>query len=153
MADGTSAFSDADDPLSEICAEVGPTDREPVLVKSDASAFAGGGLADRLAALGTEWLFVAGVWTEACIAETVRDAVGLGFRVALVKDSCGSGSAAMHQTAILNLANRLYGGARRRTPRRLPADGRARRSRPGGCRDRCRCASPTTTAARLYLDL
>jgi maleamate amidohydrolase len=51
MADGTSAFSDANDPLSEICAEVGPTDREPVLVKSEASAFAGGGLADRLAAL------------------------------------------------------------------------------------------------------
>ena len=37
--------------------------------------------------------------------------IGLGFRVILVKDACGSGSAAMHQTAILNLANRLYGGA------------------------------------------
>jgi len=111
MADGSSAFSDANDPMSDICAEVGPTDREPVLVKADASAFAGGGLADRLAPLGTEWLFVAGVWTEACIAQTVKDAVDLGFRVALVKDACGSGSTAMHQTAILNLANRLYGGA------------------------------------------
>jgi maleamate amidohydrolase len=110
MADGTSAFSDANDPMSEICAEVGPIHGEPVLVKSDASAFAGGDLAGRLSELGTEWLFVAGVWTEACIAETVRDAVGRGFRVALVKDSCGSGSMAMHQTAILNLANRLYGG-------------------------------------------
>jgi maleamate amidohydrolase len=29
----------------------------------------------------------------------------------LVKDACGSGSVAMHQTGILNLANRLYGGA------------------------------------------
>ncbi len=29
----------------------------------------------------------------------------------LVKDACGSGTAAMHRTAILNLANRLYGGA------------------------------------------
>ena len=28
-----------------------------------------------------------------------------------MKDACGSGSAAMHQTGILNLANRLYGGA------------------------------------------
>ncbi|WP_343712431.1 isochorismatase family protein [Inquilinus sp.] len=111
MADGTSAFSDANDPMSEICAEVGPADGEPVLVKSDASAFAGDGLAGRLAALGTEWLFVAGVWTEACIAQTVKDAVDLGFRVVLVKDACGSGSTAMHQTAILNLANRLYGGA------------------------------------------
>jgi nicotinamidase-related amidase len=111
MADGTSAFSDAGDPLSDLCAEVGPADNEVVLVKTDASAFAQGGLAGRLSALGVEWLFVAGVWTEACIAETVWDAVGLGFRVALVKNACGSGSAAMHQTAILNIANRLYGGA------------------------------------------
>jgi len=42
---------------------------------------------------------------------TVEDAVSLGFRVLLVKDACGSGSIAMHQTEILNLANRIYGGA------------------------------------------
>ena len=34
-----------------------------------------------------------------------------GFRVVLVKDACGSGTTAMHETAVLNLANRLYGGA------------------------------------------
>ncbi|MGO1078994.1 isochorismatase family protein [Inquilinus sp. CA228] len=152
MADGTSAFSDANDPMSEICAEVGPTDREPVLVKSDASAFTGGGLADRLAALGTEWLFVAGVWTEACIAETVRDAVGRGLRVVLVKDSCGSGSTAMHQTAILNLANRLYGGAVVDTEGacRLMAGGTVEAWRVQG-------SAPLRftydNAARLYLDL
>jgi len=56
-------------------------------------------------------LMVAGVWTEACIAATVRDALALGFRVLVVKDACASGTEAMHQTAILNLANRLYGGA------------------------------------------
>jgi hypothetical protein len=31
--------------------------------------------------------------------------------VLLVKDACGSGTIAMHQTAVLNIANRLYGGA------------------------------------------
>ena len=41
----------------------------------------------------------------------MKQAVDLGFRVILVKDACGSGSTAMHQTGILNLANRLYGGA------------------------------------------
>ena len=51
------------------------------------------------------------MWTEACIDASVKQAVDLGFRVILVKDACGSGSAAMHQTGILNLANRLYGGA------------------------------------------
>ena len=42
---------------------------------------------------------------------TVKHAVALGLRVVLVKDACGSGTEAMHRTAILNLANRLYGGA------------------------------------------
>jgi maleamate amidohydrolase len=111
MADGKSAFSDGNDPLSAICPEVGPAGDEIVLVKTDASTFAQGDIRLMLQTRGVEWVFVAGVWTEACIAATVKDAIGLGFRVILVKDACGSGSAAMHQTAILNLANRLYGGA------------------------------------------
>ena len=111
MADGTSAFSDKDSPLSALCAEVGPVGDEPVLVKSEASTFGNGELSRQLAAQGVEWLFIAGVWTEACIDATVKDAVGRGLRVILIKDACGSGSAAMHQTGILNLANRLYGGA------------------------------------------
>jgi hypothetical protein len=31
--------------------------------------------------------------------------------VLIVKDACTSGTEAMHQTGVLNLANRLYGGA------------------------------------------
>jgi maleamate amidohydrolase len=110
-ANGKSAFSDKSDPLTAICPEVAPAPGETMLVKTQASAFGGGPAADRLKADGIEWLAVAGVWTEACIDATVRDAVASGFRVLLVKDACGSASAAMHQTAILNLANRLYGGA------------------------------------------
>jgi nicotinamidase-related amidase len=60
---------------------------------------------------GVEWLVVCGVWTEACVAASVRDAIACGLRVFLVKDACGSGTAAMHQVGILNLANRLNGGA------------------------------------------
>jgi nicotinamidase-related amidase len=108
---GRSAFSDKDDPLTAICAEVAPRHGERMLVKAEASALRDGIAARELKERGVEWLVVAGVWTEACIDATVRDAVALGFRVLLVKDACGSGSAAMHQTALLNLANRLYGGA------------------------------------------
>jgi len=124
-ADGTSAFSDKGNPLTALCPETGPIGSEEVLVKSAASAFDGGDLAAKFKVLGVEWIFVAGVWTEACIAATVKDAIGLGFRVILVKDACGSGSAAMHQTGILNLANRLYGGAVADTDRacRLMAGG------------------------------
>ncbi|RWN23777.1 MAG: isochorismatase family protein [Mesorhizobium sp.] len=109
--DGKSAFSDKSDPLTEICREVAPINGEALLIKAEASAFRSGPAARDIMSLGIEWLVVAGVWTEACIDASVKDAVAKGFRVLLVKDACGSGSAAMHQTGILNLANRLYGGA------------------------------------------
>lgn len=110
-ASGRSAFSDKSDPLTAICAEVAPLEGEQVRIKAQASAFRDGSAVQEIKARGIEWLAVAGVWSEACVDATVRDAVAQGFRVLLVKDACGSGSAAMHQTAILNLANRLYGGA------------------------------------------
>lgn len=111
MADGRSYFSDKDDPLVALCPEVAPAGDEPLLLKAEAGAFGDGRLAGLLEARGIEWLFVCGVWSEACVDATVKQAVAAGFRVALVKDACGSGSEAMHQSAILNLANRLYGGA------------------------------------------
>lgn len=111
LPDGRSAFSDVNDPLTAICPEVGPAGDEVLLIKTDASSLAQGDLPVLLRAHGAEWLVIAGVWTEACIAATVKDAIALGFRVLLVKDACGSGSTAMHQTAVINIANRLYGGA------------------------------------------
>ena len=109
--DGTPAFSDATDPMTNICSEVAPLSPEEVIYKNDASAFCEGTLEPILARCNIEWLIIAGVWTEACVAATVRDAIALGLRALIVKDACGSGTVAMHQTAVLNLANRLYGGA------------------------------------------
>jgi len=110
-ADGRPAFSDKDSPLTAVCAEVAPLGSEPLLNKNDASAFCEGELEPLLRRAGTEWLIVCGAWTEACVAATVRDAIARGIRVLLVKDACGSGTKAMHQVGILNLANRLAGGA------------------------------------------
>jgi maleamate amidohydrolase len=110
-ADGRPTFSDVASPLVAICREVSPRAGETVIEKNDASAFSTGALEPLLRAAGIEWVIVAGVWTEACVAATVRDAIPRGFRVLLVKDACGSGTIAMHQAGILNLANRLNGGA------------------------------------------
>jgi maleamate amidohydrolase len=110
-ADGGPAFSNKDSPLTAICAEVAPRAGEPVIYKNDASAFCEGDLEPLLRRSRIEWLVLAGVWTEACVAATVRDAIAHGIRVLLVKDACGSGTKAMHQTGIINLANRLSGGA------------------------------------------
>jgi nicotinamidase-related amidase len=114
-ADGRPTFSDAASPLVAICSEVAPQAGETVLSKNDASAFDTAELEPLLRDAGIEWLIVCGVWTEACVAATVRDAIAHGYRVLLAKDACGSGTIAMHQTGILNLANRLNGGAVTRT--------------------------------------
>ncbi|NRP72685.1 Vibriobactin-specific isochorismatase [Ensifer psoraleae] len=109
--DGRSAFSDKDDPLTAICPEVAPRASERLLVKNEASAFGKSPLIGELRDAGVQWLVIAGVWTEACVDATVKDAINFGLHVLLVKDACGSGGLAMHQAGILNLANRLYGGA------------------------------------------
>lgn len=109
-ADGRSAFSDAGTPGAEISPELTPLPHEAVIVKRDASCFTAPALADAMTGLGTDWLVVAGCWSEACVAATVKDGVERGTHILLVKDACGSGSPAMHETAVLNMANRLYGG-------------------------------------------
>jgi nicotinamidase-related amidase len=110
-ADGSPTFSAAGTAGVEICPEVAPAAGEPVFDKQALSCFTNPSLAPYLTSRGIESLIVCGVWTEACVALTVRDAIGHGLRVLLVKDACGSGTAFMHRVAVLNIANRLYGGS------------------------------------------
>ena len=109
-ADGRSAFSDAATPGAALSPEVTPAPGETLVAKRDASCFTAAALAAALDRLGVDWLITAGCWTEACVAATVKDGVERGVHMLLVKDACGSGSRAMHETAVLNIANRLYGG-------------------------------------------
>jgi nicotinamidase-related amidase len=110
-AAGRPTFSAAGSPGIAICSEVAPAKGEPVFDKQSLSCFSNPSLAPYLSARGVASLIVCGVWTEACVGLTVRDATGHGFRVLLVKDACGSGTDFMHRVAILNIANRLYGGS------------------------------------------
>lgn len=108
---GEPGFSDAaNTALTAFCPEVAPIHGEVTIVKNDNSCFSVEGLAKGLKEQGIEWLVIAGAWTEACVAATVRDATANGFRVLLVKDACASGTRHMHRVGILNLANRLVGG-------------------------------------------
>ena len=95
---------------AEICAEVAPAKDEWVIRKRWPSAFRETDLADRLRQTGIEHLITAGVWSDSCVRASVLDAVFAGFHVWLVKDACGSATEMMHRTAILDMANRLYGG-------------------------------------------
>jgi maleamate amidohydrolase len=93
-----------------IAAEMAPADGEIVIRKTLPSGFRGTGLADELSRHGLREIIGFGVWTESCLRDTLLDAVHEGFRVWLVKDACGSGTAFMHRCGVLDLANRLYGG-------------------------------------------
>lgn len=108
-AEGIAAFSHADHPDIAICPEVAPLDGEQVLWKNDLSCFSEPDFPEMLGDV--HWLILCGVWTEACVAATLRDAIARGIHVLLVKDAVGSGTRAMSQSGVINLANRLYGGA------------------------------------------
>jgi nicotinamidase-related amidase len=118
-ADDKPTFSAAGTAGIEICAEVAPAVDEPVFDKQALSCFSNPSLAPYLTSRGIGTLIVCGVWTEACVALSVRDAIGHGLRVLLVKDACGSGTDFMHRIATLNIANRLYGGSVISTKRAL----------------------------------
>lgn len=106
---------------ADICTEVAVLPGDIVIHKHWPSAFRRTDLSQRLADLKIENLVVAGVLTDSCVTESVFDAVYQGFRVWLVKDACGSMSAAMHRTGMLDMANRLYGGGILRMPEALRA--------------------------------
>ncbi|MBX3568025.1 MAG: cysteine hydrolase [Rhizobiaceae bacterium] len=95
---------------SDICEEVAPVPGEIVVRKTWPTAFRDTNLQKDLTELGIENLIVTGILTDSCVRATVFDAVYAGFRVWLVKDAMGSMSKAMHRTATLDMANRLYGG-------------------------------------------
>lgn len=56
-------------------------------------------------------LIMFGVWSEACFATTVWDAIARDYRITIVKDACGTATELMHMTAMLDLANWLYDGS------------------------------------------
>src|SRR5262245_56082334 len=77
--EGKPTFSDKENTLTVICHEVAPIQGEHVFYKNDASAFSEVQLTVALVEAGVEWLVVAGVWTDACVAATVRDAMTNGL--------------------------------------------------------------------------
>lgn len=95
---------------ADICAEVAPLGGDVVVRKQWPSGFMGTELESVLRQRGVEDIVVTGVVTDSCVQGTVYDAVYRGFRVWLVKDACSSLSCMMHRTAVLDMANRLYGG-------------------------------------------
>ena len=61
---------------------------EPVIRKTVNSAFIGTDLGERLRALGSPEVIIAGASTDHCVTTSVRTGSDLGFRMTLVADAC-----------------------------------------------------------------
>ncbi len=129
ILDPREACGMAGSPGAEICAEVAPQPGELVVRKPLSSGFRQTDLDAALRQRGITHLIVFGVWSDMCVRGTVLDGMEAGYRVWLAKDACGSGTETMHRVAVLDMANRLYGGRISATAELLKAlEGEAHRA-------------------------
>ena len=97
----------------EIYPEVRPAPEEPVVDKTQYSAFFGTNLDGVIRSIkgdkgAIETLIFAGVVSHVCVDCTLRDAFYRGYRVVLVEDGCAGWDSAMHE-ATLRGVRTLYG--------------------------------------------
>jgi nicotinamidase-related amidase len=106
---------------AEIADAVAPRRGDIIIDKQRFTAFHGTNLDLVLRSRGIEQIILLGVWTEACLETTFWDALWRDYRILLVKDACGSSTQTMHRTAILDMANWIYGGRIFRTAEMIKA--------------------------------
>ena len=94
-------------PESQILPEVAPLAHEVVLTKTTDSALTGTSLRLLLNNLGTRHVVVCGVFTDQCVASTVRSLADENFDVVVVDDACAAGTDELHR-AELTILNNIY---------------------------------------------
>ena len=97
----------------EIYPEVRPAPEEPVVDKTQYSAFFGTNLEDVIRSIkadkgAIDTLIFAGVVSHVCVDCTLRDAFYRGYRVVLVEDGCAGWDSAMHEATVFGVRT-LYG--------------------------------------------
>ena len=80
-----------------------PEPEEIRIVKRRYSGFAGTPLAAKLREAGVEWVSVAGLTTECCVAATAFDAFQHDFSVVVLSDATAAYSADLHDSALTAL--------------------------------------------------
>jgi nicotinamidase-related amidase len=94
--------------------EAEPLPGEPVIYKSENSAFIGTDLEQRLRAMGAKTLVIVGITTDHCVSTTTRMAGNFGFETYLVSDATATferrgpdgkhfSAELMHDTALASL--------------------------------------------------
>ena len=91
----------------EAMPSVAPLGGELKVVKTSNGAFATTGLDALLRHLGIGTLIITGVATNVCVESTAREAVDLGYNVALVDDACGGHDPILHDVTMIVFSTRL----------------------------------------------
>lgn len=92
---------------SQILPDVAPLAGEIVLTKTTDSALTGTSLRLLLHNLGIRHVVVCGIFTDQCVASTVRSLADESYDVVVVDDACAAGTDALHQ-AELTILNNIY---------------------------------------------
>lgn len=94
-------------PESQILPEVAPLPHEIVLVKTTDSAVTGTNLRLLLSNLGVRNVVVCGIFTDQCVASTVRSLADESFNVIVVDDACAAATDELHRHE-LTIINNIY---------------------------------------------
>ena len=94
-----------DEHASQIVETIAPGDDEIVVVKTTDSALTGTNLRLILTNLGITQVVCCGIFTDQCVASTVRSLADESFDVIVVEDACAAASQALHdqELAIINM--------------------------------------------------
>lgn len=92
---------------SQILPAVAPLPHEIVLTKTTDSALTGTNLRLLLHNLRVRHVVVCGIFTDQCVASTVRSLADESFDVVVVEDACAAGTDELHR-AELTILNNLY---------------------------------------------
>ncbi len=93
----------AGSPWTEIDSRLGRLTREPLILKSGASAFYGTSLHALLVANGTDSVLVLGATTSGCVRASVVDSVQHGFPTFVITDCCADRSPAPHEANLFDM--------------------------------------------------
>jgi len=92
---------------SRILPQVAPLPEEIVIIKTTDSALTGTNLRLLLANLAIRDVVVCGIFTDQCVASTVRSLADESFNVILVDDACAAATAELHRQE-LTIINNIY---------------------------------------------
>ncbi|WP_332813269.1 cysteine hydrolase family protein [Ramlibacter sp.] len=103
-ATGASVLTSRADPASDVIAELSPEPGDLVLSKTSMDSFVSTRLHEQLQQRGIRSVVVTGVYTDACVESTARNAAELGYRVFVASDGCCAWRPEFHEQSLANLA-------------------------------------------------